>query len=221
MEAKILSVNCQGLRANEKRSDVFNYLKSKSCHIYCLQDTHFTKDVEKSIRAQWGNDCLFSFGTSNSRGVAILFAKNIEYIVHDHISGSDGNFVIADLTVETTRITLINIYGPNKDAPDFFSNILLLAGKYKNDKVIWCGDFNVVQNPNLDCYNYLHLNNKKAQEKVCEIKSHFNLIDPFRDNNPSLKRYTWRRKNPIKQARLDYFLITENLLSSSSTCKID
>ena len=31
------------------------------------------------------------------------------------------------------------------------------------------------------------------------------IIDTFRESNPQLKRYTWRRRNPLKQARLDFF----------------
>ena len=120
MEAKILSVNCQGLGSNEKRLDIFNYLKSKSCQIYCLQDTHFTSQTEKFIKAQWGYDCIFSSGTSNSRGVAILFHRNFEYTIHRHILCPEGNYIVADLTVENNRITLINIYGPNNDSPEFF-----------------------------------------------------------------------------------------------------
>ena len=53
---------------NEKRLDVFDYLKSKNCDIYCLQDTHFTKHTENFIQTQWGNNnCIFSSATSNKR----------------------------------------------------------------------------------------------------------------------------------------------------------
>lgn len=38
------------------------------------------------------------------------------------------------------------------------------------------------------------------------------MEDSFRISHPELKRYTWRKKNPVKQARLDYFL-TSNYLS--------
>lgn len=48
-----------------------------------------------------------------------------------------------------------------------------------------------------------------------------NLYDAFRELHPSLKRYTWRRKNPLKQARLDLFLITESLVNSVQTSKIE
>ena len=40
-----------------------------------------------------------------------------------------------------------------------------------------------------------------------------NLIDVFRENNPKLRRYSWRRRNPIKQSRLDFFLISETFLT--------
>ena len=47
------------------------------------------------------------------------------------------------------------------------------------------------------------------------------LIDTFRELHPSLKRYTWRRKNPFKQSRLDFFLVTENLINLVKTSKIE
>ena len=49
----------------------------------------------------------------------------------------------------------------------------------------------------------------------------YNMIDPFRDKYPTLKRYTWRKKTPLKQARLDYFLISANLMQYVKKCNID
>ena len=39
--------------------------------------------------------------------------------------------------------------------------------------------------------------------------------------HPSLKRYTWRRKNPLKQSRLDLFLVTESIINSVKSSKIE
>ena len=47
------------------------------------------------------------------------------------------------------------------------------------------------------------------------------MIDPFRDKYPTLKRYTWRKKTPLKQARLDYFLISANIMQYVKKCNID
>ena len=57
----------------------------------------------------------------------------------------------------------------------------------------------------LDSMNYKHLNNPQARIVVLRLIETLSLVDIFRENAPNLRRYTWRRKNPIKQARLDYF----------------
>ena len=77
-----------------------------------------------------------------------------------------------------------------------------------------CGDFNQVLNPQLDYKKYKTINNKNAREKLLEIIDEEHLVNPYRDAHPELKRYTWRRKQPLKQARLDFFLVTEELLTS-------
>ena len=56
---QILSVNCQGLGDPLKRKDVFNYLKSKNYNMYCLQDTHFTYEIEKTVRSEWDRNVSF------------------------------------------------------------------------------------------------------------------------------------------------------------------
>ena len=37
------------------------------------------------------------------------------------------------------------------------------------------------------------------------------LCDIFRIRNPQERRFTWRNKNPFKQQRLDFFLISDSL----------
>lgn len=72
----------------------------------------------------------------------------------------------------------------------------------------------------LDCYNYVKENNIKNKSKVEAMKSKFNLKDPWRIYNPNDKMYTWQRRNPIKQAWLDFFLISEELIFIVSQVKI-
>lgn len=40
----------------------------------------------------------------------------------------------------------------------------------------------------------------------------YELFDMFREMYPEKRAYTWRKFNTVKQARLDYFLITEDFL---------
>ena len=48
----ISSLNCQGLGNFQKWRDVFHYLKRKGPSIYCLQDTHFDKKIEKYVTSE-------------------------------------------------------------------------------------------------------------------------------------------------------------------------
>ena len=150
-----------------------------------------------------------------------MIGKNVEYTIHKQTIDIGGNYIVLDITVCNQRPTLINIYGPNNDDPVFFQNIANLIDITNNDKYILCGDYNCILDPILDSYNYKHVNNPKARDKVIEMININNMIDPFRENFPKLKRYTWRKKNPLKQARLDYFLISENIMQYVKSSKIE
>ena len=76
---------------------------------------------------------------------------------------------------------------------------------------IFCGDYNCVINPEFDYYNNKGINNAKARNEVLNLINEKLLIDTFRENCPTTKKITWRKKSPCKQTRLDYFLISENL----------
>lgn len=69
--------------------------------------------------------------------------------------------------------------------------------------------------------NYKSLNNPKSRLELLRLIEILNLKDFFRENNPNLKKYAWRRKTPVKQARLDFFLISDTLQNMSPMIKIE
>ena len=75
------------------------------------------------------------------------------------------------------------------------------------------GDFNLVQDPLLDYYNYKHVNNPAARREVLSMIQEFSLVDPWRIANEQVRKFTWSCKNPTKRARLDFYLISEELMS--------
>ena len=218
---QILSCNCQGLNSVEKRRDVLDYLSKKNCNIYCLQDTHFTENDELAIKNLWGGECVFNSFTSNQRGVAIFFKKNFEYKILQTKKDQNGNLLGLNIKIEDKSITLITLYGPNNDSPEFYNSVMDVIQEFKNETVIVTGDFNLVGNQTLDTYNYQNVNNPKAKEKVLDLIEICNLIDPFRELYPTIKRYTWRKTNPVKQARLDFFLVSQRLFSNVHDVKIE
>ena len=216
---KVLSANCQGLRTIEKRVDVLSYFKETGASIVCLQDTHLLPKDTASIKDIWP-DCYLHGIKTNSRGVAILLNNNFDYTVSKCQKDKNGNYMQLLLTCNSMKINLITIYAPNQDDPKFFEEIKNLANNDDSDYVIICGDFNLVIDPQKDCKNYVNLNNPKARSIVLDTINDLDLIDIYRTLNPNTKRYTWRKKNPLKQARLDLFLISNSMSDLISTSAI-
>ena len=63
---KVLSVNCQGLRNKNKRSDVLSYLKDTGAGIICLQDTHLTEQDLQATKMIWNNECYLHGKRTNA-----------------------------------------------------------------------------------------------------------------------------------------------------------
>lgn len=116
-----------------------------------------------------------------------------------------------DMVIEENKVTIINIYGPNSDTPTFYDMVRDVLLDFDNEYIFLCGDFNLVLNPSIDTENYKGISNPKARDKLLEIMSDLQLSDYFRILNPSKRVFTWRKKTPFKQGRLDYILISENV----------
>lgn len=204
-------MNCQGLADTQKRRDVFHYLRSKAFSIYLLQDTHFDSKLEKYICSERGYECYFASHSSRSRGVAVLFNNNFEFKVKKIIKDISGNFILLLVKMMEEDFLIVNVYGPNRDDPDFY---IQLEGKIRNigaENLIMGGDWNLVPNFSLDCFKYKHDNNIKAREQVEHMMINLDVTDIWRDLNPELRRFTWRRSNPVQQSRLDFFLVSDLL----------
>ena len=127
--------------------------------------------------------------------------------------------LILETEIESKTVTLINIYGPNRDDPEFYRTILKKNNE-KENLVITAGDFNLVLNSDEDLVNYVNVNNPKAREEVLNIMIEVNLVDVWRELNLEKQQFTWRRKATHQQARLDFFLISEFLFTSVEEAKI-
>ena len=140
-------------------------------------------------------------------------------MIYGIFNDTEGNFVIMELKLLEEKITLASIYGPNEDKPSFYRNLKQKISDFGNNKVIICGDWNLVIDPEEDTENYRHINNPNARQEVLKSLDEENYIDIYRFINDD-KSFTWRRLNPeIKQARLDFFLISEETFQIANDCK--
>ena len=90
------------------------------------------------------------------------------------VRDESGNKLILEVIIEGKRLTLINIYGPNKDDPGFYEEITNNV-KYSENLIIIVGDFNMVLDPDVDCKDYI--SNPMALEQILNLMIKSILID--------------------------------------------
>ena len=143
--------------------------------------------------------------------------------MHTCIKDENGCYIALDIEIGKNRISLINIYGPSSgDDPAFIDKIEKILLEFNNSKTIIAGDWNCTLDFELDNKNYSSsLYKSKTRNKIKQIMNQYDLIDIWRNNNPALSSFTWRKFNTTKQARLDYFLISDNLSGQINNSQID
>ena len=175
----IVSLNLQGLGSSQKRRDVFHYLREKK-YIYFLQDTHSDPKLENDVRSEWGYTCYFASFSFQSRGVAILFNNNFEFNVQKVYKDACGNFMFVSVTTMDKDLLLVNVYGPNRDSPEFYDKMEdYVNGVGLSD--IMGGDWNVVLDSSMENCNYKQVNNPLA--RVEDVILNLDLTDIWRDLN--------------------------------------
>ena len=68
--------------------------------------------------------------------------------------------------------------------------------------------------------NLKNINNPKSGQAVLKICEDLDLLDIYRYFYQTTHRYTWRKKNPLKQARLYFFLVSHGMTDLVYNCDI-
>ena len=96
-----------------------------------------------------------SHGSPNIRGVATIFKKGVDCIIHSKTLDPVGRYVILKAETKDKMYWLINIYAPNKDTNtvEFLKDLGTTPQEENLDEeenIILGGDFNCPLNPVLD-----------------------------------------------------------------------
>ena len=121
---KIVSLNVRGVGDFIKRRKMFRFFKGKNADVCLLQETHsVNEDQNKQWGNEWGNKSLYSNGSSNARGIGILFSKRFANKVQDVVKDDNGRYIICKLEINGITYCIANLYAPNNVNGSFFATI--------------------------------------------------------------------------------------------------
>lgn len=163
----------------------------------------------------WVGHVFFSAGSTKSRGVAILINKYLQFKLQHEIKDDDGRIILILAEIQGQTIILGNIYAPNIDNPTFFANLeskLYLLGHHP---IILGGDFNIVLDNILDCSRPTRSRITDSAQIIKRICSSLGLKDVWRLQHPTERDYTFYSGAHKVYSRIDFLLISTQLISST------
>ena len=214
VDVKICSLNVRGLRNALKRRCIFNWIRQSEFNLILLQETHSTPEIERFWCHEWGFKIEFSHGSSASAGVCILFKPSAAYEILSVDKDSNGRLLLILLKINETLFTVVNIYGPNKDEDSFFTSLQSVLHDKGEEPFIIGGDFNTVINPKVDRYPNSIQNHPNCAIALQNVLIDLELVDIWRKKNEHTQKYTWNSPDFKIGSRIDYFLISQSLISS-------
>lgn len=186
----VCTFNVKGLANKDKRTRVFEWLKTNNYSVCCLQELHCVKSDISVWQNQWKNQLFLSGNSSNSTGVGILLNINVDYNILQYQEIVEGRLQLLEIEINGNRFSIINVYAPNNNSLHFLNCVENLMIEQRCNSLIVCGDFNVVMDYSLDKLNGVANTNLPCSKKLNEIVAGNELTDVWRTLYPNNRKYT-------------------------------
>jgi len=230
-EVRILCWNVNGIRSAQ-RHGLLDWLEKESPDIFCAQETKATPEqLDDVLKNPRGYHTYWNYPEKKGYGGVSTFSKEEPARVQTALGieefDSEGRVIIA----EYPAFTLFNVYFPNgkkdetrlrykMDFYDAFFNFVEPRHK-KGEKLVICGDYNTAHKEidiarpkeNSKISGFLPM----EREWLDKLVAH-GYVDTFRHFHKEPDQYSWwdlktRARERNVGWRIDYFFVTENLLS--------
>ena len=182
-------------------------LKHLGSKIVLLQETHLTSGEVIRLRRRWQGQVFVANFSSHARGVAILIHKSIPFQVNTTTLDPGGRFIILQGSLFGQNLILVNVYGPNKDEPQFYNNIFPTLASLRGDIIIG-GDFNCALNPDFDRNGNQVSSHNQSRKIILNFMEELGLCDVWRERNPDKREFSCYSTTHKTFSRLDFFLFS-------------
>ena len=115
MSITILNVN--GLNAATKRHRLAGWIRKQDPYLCCLQETHFRPRDINRLKVRGWKKIFHANGNQKKARVAILISDKIDFKIKTITRDKEGHYIIIKGSIQEEDITIVNIYSPNRGAP--------------------------------------------------------------------------------------------------------
>jgi exonuclease III len=183
--------------------------------------------ISKMFLTNSNKNYKFIFNSSkSSRGVGMLIDNSLAFSVLSVYKCPSENILGVRLLLDNSPIFLVSIYGPNENDITFYSQLTSLVAENSDVPVIIGGDWNSTYstgepNINPDVLYMKSIPSKLRSGWLNELCIELELSDPYRALHPTRRDYTFTPRGTKKnRSRLDFFLISNNILPFVHRCEI-
>ena len=143
----IITLNINVLNAPTERQRLAKWIQKRDPYICCLQETHLeTRDTYR-LKVKGWKKIYHTNRDQKKAGVAILISDKINYERKAVKRDKDGHSIMIKGSIQEKDVTIINIYAPNIEAPQYVRQMLTsVKGETNNNTIVMRG-FNIPLTP--------------------------------------------------------------------------
>ena len=127
-------------------------------------------------------------GIQKKAGVAILVSDKVDFKIKTFTRDKEGHYIMIKGSIQEEAITIINIYAPNIEAPQYIRQMLTtIKGEIDRNTII-VGDFNTPLT-RMDRSSKQKIN--KETQPLNDTIDQIDLTDIYRTFHPEVAEYTF------------------------------
>jgi exonuclease III len=125
-----------------KRHCSANWTKKKGPTICCLQESQFINRNKHWLRVKGWKKIYQANGPPKQAGVAKLILNKVDFKLISIKQDKEGHSILIKGEIHQKEITIINLYAPNVNVPNFLKHTLKNLKTYIDSNTVLVGDFN-------------------------------------------------------------------------------
>ena len=133
----IIILNVNGINALIKRHRVAEWIQKQDPYVCYLQGTHFRSKDTHRLKVKGWKRVFHVKENEKKAGVAILTSDKIDFKIKTVTRDKEEHYIMIKRSIQQEDITIVNIYVPNREAPQCIKQILMnIKGEVDSNAII-------------------------------------------------------------------------------------